>query len=95
VGSPNVNPGYKLVGNELYPQIAEDYAKGFRLLKSLNCDLFLGAHGGYFDLTTKYERFKCGATTAFVDPSGYKDFVAEREQAFQRELQKQQANGKN
>ena len=91
VGSPNVNPGYKLVGNELYPQIAEDYAKGFRLLKSLSCDLFLGAHGGYFDLATKYERFKRGTITAFVDPSGYKEFVAEREQAFQRELQKQQA----
>src|SRR5690242_683837 len=91
VGSPNVNPGYKLVGNDLYPQIADDYARGFRLLKSLSCDLFLGAHGGYFDLTTKYERFKRGTTTAFVDPSGYKEFVAEREQAFQRELQKQQA----
>jgi metallo-beta-lactamase class B len=91
VGSPNVNPGYKLVANELYPQIAEDYAKGFRLLKSLSCDVFLGAHGGYFDLATKYERFKHGTTTAFVDPSGYKEFVAEREQAFQRELQKQQA----
>ena len=25
VGSPNVNPGYKLVGNTTYPQIAEDY----------------------------------------------------------------------
>ena len=91
VGSPNVNPGYKLVGNDLYPEIAADYAKGFRSLKSLSCDLFLGAHGGYFDLATKYERFKRGTTTAFVDPSGYKEFVAEREQAFQRELQKQQA----
>ena len=25
VGSPNVNPGYKLVGNKTYPQIAADY----------------------------------------------------------------------
>jgi metallo-beta-lactamase class B len=25
VGSPNVNPGYKLVGNKAYPQIASDY----------------------------------------------------------------------
>jgi metallo-beta-lactamase class B len=91
VGSPNVNPGYKLVGNALYPQIAEDYAQGFRLLNSLPCDLFLGAHGSYFDLDTKYARFKRGVTTAFVDPSGYKDFVAEKEQAFQRELKKQRA----
>ena len=89
IGSPNVNPGYKLVGNELYPQIAEDYDNGFRVLNSLPCDLFLGAHGSYFDMEKKYERFKRGVTTAFVDPAGYKSFVAEREQAFRRELRKQ------
>jgi len=91
VGSPNVNPGYKLVGNELYPQIAEDYEKGFRVLRSLTCDLFLGAHGGYFDMETKYERFKRGETTAFLDPAGYRKFVAEKEEAFQRELERQRA----
>jgi metallo-beta-lactamase class B len=89
VGSPNVNPGYKLVGNEPYPQIAEDYEKSFRVLKSLPCDLFLGAHGSYFDMETKYERFKRGVKTAFVDPAGYKDFVAEKEEAFRHELRKQ------
>lgn len=92
VGSPNVNPGYKLVGNERYPRIADDYDKGFRVLKSLTCDLFLGAHGSYYDLEAKYERFKRGETTAFVDPAGCKAFVADREQAFQRELQKQRAS---
>ena len=29
VGSPNVNTGYKLVGNSLYPQIVEDYERTF------------------------------------------------------------------
>ena len=91
VGSPNVNPGYKLVGNALYPQIAEDYEKMFRVLKSLDCDLFLGAHGSYFGMEAKYERFKRGQTTAFVDTAGYKDFVAEKEQAYRRELRKQRA----
>ena len=33
-----------------YPQIAEDYERMFRVLKSLPCDFFLGAHGAYFDL---------------------------------------------
>ena len=89
VGSPNVNPGYKLVGNTLYPQIAEDYEKGFRVLKSLPGDIFLGAHGSYFDLEKKYEQFKRGVTTAFVDPDGYKAFVTDREQAFVSELRKQ------
>ena len=94
VGSPNVNPGYKLVGNALYPQIAEDYEKTFRVLKSLNCDLFLGAHGSYFGMETKYEHFKRGQTTAFLDAAGYKDFVAEKEQAYRRELRKQELASK-
>jgi metallo-beta-lactamase class B len=89
VGSPNVNPGYKLVDNPLYPQIAADFEKTFRVLKSLPCDLFLGAHGSYFGMEGKYERFKSRSTTAFVDPDGYKKYVSQKEQAFRRELQKQ------
>ncbi len=60
VGSPNVNPGYKLVGNKTYPQIASDYKRGFAVLDKLPCDIFLGAHGSYFDLTEKYPRWKAG-----------------------------------
>jgi metallo-beta-lactamase class B len=89
VGSPNVNPGYKLVGNTVYPQIMADFEKTFRVLKALPCDLFLGAHGSYFDLEGKYARLKQGMTTALIDPEGYKSFVAEREQAFLTELAKQ------
>jgi metallo-beta-lactamase class B len=89
VGSPNVNPGYKLVDNTLYPKIAADYEKTFRVLKSLPCDYFLGAHGSYFDMETKYAKFKAGTATAFIDPEGYKNYVNEREQTFRKELAKQ------
>lgn len=89
IGSPNVNPGYKLVDNTAYPQIAADYEKTFRVLKSLPVDYFLGAHGSYFDMETKYKRFKAGDATAFIDPEGYLTYVNEREQAFRRELKKQ------
>lgn len=89
VGSPNVNPGYKLVGNELYPSIAEDFARTFQILNSLPCDYFLGAHGSYFDMEAKYRQMKAGVSTAFIDPVGYKKYVAERENAFRRELAKQ------
>jgi metallo-beta-lactamase class B len=91
IGSPNVNPGYRLVNNTAYPQIAADYEKTFRVLKSLPCDIFLGAHGNYFDLETKYARLKEGALTALVDPEGYKNYVAEKEQTFRTELAKQRA----
>ena len=92
VGSPNVNPGYKLVNNAPYPRIAEDYERMFRVLKSLPCDLFLGAHGNYFDLEAKYARMKEGGPSPFIDPDGYKKFVAQKEQDFRTELAKQKAS---
>jgi metallo-beta-lactamase class B len=92
VGSPNVNAGYKLVGNKAYPHIAVDYQHGFEVLKALPCDIFLGAHGAYFGLPAKYHRFKAGESSAFIDPSGYKAWIADREQAFQTELKRQQTS---
>jgi metallo-beta-lactamase class B len=91
VGSPNVNPGYRLVDNALYPQIVDDYERTFRVLKSLPSDIFLGAHGSYFNLEAKYAQLKGNAPTPFIDPDGYKRYVAEREQAFRTELAKQRA----
>jgi metallo-beta-lactamase class B len=89
VGSPNVNPGYKLVGNSSYPEIAADYERTFRVLKSLPADIFLGAHGDYFGLQRKYAQLKAGVATAFVDREGYRHYVAERESAFRAELTRQ------
>jgi metallo-beta-lactamase class B len=89
VGSPNVNPGYKLVSNSAYPQIAEDYERMWRVLKSLPCDIFLGAHGSYFGLEEKYPLRKEGGANPFVDPDGYKRFIAQKEQEFRDELAKQ------
>ena len=91
VGSPNVNPGYKLVGNTVYPRIAEDYEQTFRVLKSLPVDYFLGAHGSYFDMEAKYPRLKAGDSNAFIDPAGYKAYVEDRDQAFRSELKKQKS----
>ena len=93
VGSPNVNPGYKLVGNALYPGIAQDYERTFRVLSQLACDFFLGAHGSYFNMEAKFARVKAGAQSPFIDPDGYKAFVAERERTFRAELAKQKAAG--
>jgi metallo-beta-lactamase class B len=94
VGSPNVNPGYKLVNNAVYPEIADDYARGFRVLKSLPCDVFLGAHGSYYGMEAKYTKLSSGGANPYIDPEGYKSYVAEREQAFLSELQKQTAAAK-
>jgi metallo-beta-lactamase class B len=92
VGSPNVNAGYILVGNKNYPGIADDYVKTFAVLKSLPCDLFLGAHGAYFGMKAKYEKLQAGGTNPFIDPDGYKAYVAEREATFRKEWERQKQN---
>jgi metallo-beta-lactamase class B len=89
VGSPNVNEGYKLVNNAQYPKIAQDFERTFRTMRALPCDVFLGAHGSYYGMEAKAAQVKEGAPNPFIDPDGYKSYVAEREQAFRSELKKQ------
>ncbi len=89
IGSPNVNEGYKLVNHPKYPNIATDYAKTFEILKSLPCDLFLGAHGDYFGMQEKFPKLKPGAANPFFDPAGYKAYVESKEKAFRAELERQ------
>ncbi len=95
VGSPNVNPGYRLVNNKAYPQIAQDYERMWRVLKSLPCDIFLGAHGEYFGMEAKYARSKQGGGNPFIDPEGYKKYVTQKEADFYAELKKQQEAARN
>jgi metallo-beta-lactamase class B len=92
IGSANVNAGTLLVGNKNYPQIADDYLKTFKVLKSLPVDLFLGAHGNNFGLLAKYPKMKPGGPNPFIDPDGYKAYVADREAAFMKELERQKKN---
>jgi metallo-beta-lactamase class B len=94
VGSPNVNPGYVLVGNAKYPNIVQDYEQTFKVLKALPVDVFLGAHGDYYGLPAKFEKLKAGGANPFIDPTGYKAYVANREAAYRKELARQKAGGK-
>src|SRR5262245_17145869 len=90
IGSPNVNPGYQLVDNKDYPEIADDFVTTFKILKSLPCDVFLGAHGDYYGMLAKYERPQ-GDKNPFIDADGYRTYVNLKERAFQRMLAEQRA----
>ena len=94
VGSPNINPGYRLVNNTEYPQIADEYRKTFRVLKSLRPDIFLGAHPDYFNGEAKYARMKAGGANPFIDPEGYKSYIAERQANFEKTLAQQEAEAR-
>jgi metallo-beta-lactamase class B len=74
-----------------YPGIAQDFQHTFVVLRALPCDVFLGAHGRYFDMLTKLKRYPKDGPRVFIDPAGYKDFVADAQQTFEQALTKQQA----
>ncbi len=88
--STTVLPGVKLTGNPKYPEIAEDYAKTFQVLKSLPCDVFLASHASFYHGLEKADRLRKGAKeNPFIDPQGYQEYVAQGEKAYQEQLQKE------
>jgi CubicO group peptidase (beta-lactamase class C family) len=91
IGSPNVNPGFQLVNNKDYREMAADFARTFKVLKSLPCDVFLGAHGGYYGMVERYGLLRKGRADAFVNPEGYKEYVAQKERAFRNILGTQES----
>ncbi len=90
VGGARVSAGVPLVGNSKYPNIAEDYAKTFAKLKELPCDIFLAAHGYWFNITEKLRRLEQGATVnPFIDPQGYRNYIETFERAFLESLEQE------
>jgi hypothetical protein len=79
------------VDNKDYPEIAADFARTFQILRALPCDVFLGAHGGYYGMIQKFEKSKSGtAKNPFIDPEGYRAYVELKEKAFRDTLTAQQ-----
>ena len=94
VCSNRMNVGVPLVGNKKYPNIAEDFANGFKTLKSLPCEVFLASHAYMFHLEEKLKRLEQGASpNPFIDPQGYREYVADYKTAFEDQLQSEKAGG--
>ena len=93
VGSFGVNPGYVLVDNPDYPEIADDYRATFAKARSLPVDVFLGSHGFWYDMERKLERALtqgAGQQNPFIDREGYRAHIDLQEQRFQEMLREQQ-----
>jgi metallo-beta-lactamase class B len=92
VGGYGINPGVRLVGNSAYPRIADDYARTFRVLKQLKPDVFLAQHPEVFGFEDKVRKLRAGAKqNPFIDPEGYRQRVAEGEDAYRQQLQRERA----
>jgi len=95
VGGWSPNPGFRLVDKPgqlaSYPGIAADFAHTFDVLRALPCDIFLGAHGAYFNMLPKLTRSATEGPSVWIDPEGYKRSIAEKQKSYEAELAKQKA----
>ena len=72
IGSVGVNPGFKLVSNTDVPQIADEFTRAFKVMRSLPCDVPLASHPAMYNLAEKYPKLTAGGPNPFIDPAGYK-----------------------
>jgi len=75
-------------------RIVADYRSTFGKLKSMQVDVFLSIHQGFFGLWEKRAAQKAGAPNPFVDPSEFQAFVSGSHSDFEADLSKQINKGK-
>jgi metallo-beta-lactamase class B len=93
--SGGINAGTRLVNRPSYPTIADDYRKTFAVLDTLRPDIFLGAHANLWRLHEKRANMaQAPGPAAFVDPDGYRAFVAGRRAAFEQQIAHEQAESR-
>ena len=83
-----------LIGNELYPEIAEDFARSFEYLRGLNCDVYLYPRAATIELDAKLKkRSESGYRgNPFVDPEGCRHYIEFYEERYLKQLNEEKAN---
>ncbi len=85
------NPGYRLAKNPSYPGIADDYRRTHHVLEMLKPDIWLAQHNEYYDLEGKRKRAETEGVSAWIDPEGYRRWVAGKKRAFDDEVETESA----
>lgn len=90
VGGWSWNPAVRLVDTPgkpaSFPGIESDFEHAFATYRALPCDIFLGAHGVYFNMLEKLQRMPQEGTAVWIDPDGYRKAEAAKEAAFHKEV---------
>lgn len=83
LGGLRVNTNEPLIGHPDFPDMPQQFAWSFARLKVLPVDIFLGAHGYWFNLQEKHKRMTSGAVNnPFIDPEGYRLALSAFEAAY-------------
>ena len=80
------NPGYRVAKNPSYPGITEDYRRTHHVLEMLKPAIWLAQHNEYYDFEGKRQRAQTEGVKAWIDPEGYRRFVAAKKRAFEDEV---------
>lgn len=68
-----------------YPQNRQDFAESLRYLKTLDVDVWLGAHPGQSNTFDKFELLERGeGPNPFIDPDGWKQFISKIESNYRK-----------
>lgn len=95
VGGWSSNPGVTYVAIKgkpaSYPGIEKDFEHTFATYKALPVDIFLGAHGVYFNMLQKLDQGARTNPSLWIDREGYKAAIQKADENFHRELAKEKA----
>jgi metallo-beta-lactamase class B len=53
---------------KITPEIAAEFDRTFRIIRTLPCDVQLGDHGSQYRMQEKYAKLKAGGPNPFIDP---------------------------
>ena len=80
------NPGYRVAKDPSYPGITDDYRNTHHALEMIKPDIWLAQHNEYYDLEGKRKRAETEGVNAWIDPEGYRRFIADKKRAFEDEV---------
>ena len=96
LGGLRVNTNQPLINHPEYPEMPQDFAWSFARLKVLPVDVYLGAHGYWYNVKEKHDLLLAGAdTNPFIDPEGYRKALGFWEKAYLERLKSESYGNSN
>ncbi len=84
------NPGYRLVVDESYPGIGDDYRRNLARLELLKPDIWLGSHAERFGLVDRAARAKAGeGVDAWLNHEQFRRQIVHQRNLFEAEVNKE------